>query len=173
MATVSESTVIPLSDLLNKISLYRYNPTNIQRVILDHLNDVTNGKIDIVDPTSPFVFLLEASSVNAAAAMQENRLNLRRQYKQLAQSVDEIYPHMSDKNFINLFAIPSKAKFTFMIQMTSFENSLVNIPNEEAKKSLYHEILKSNLITIYLVYNILLILENLIMMKFKLVMMLL
>lgn len=134
MATVTETTVIPLSDLLNKIALYRYNPTNIQRVILDHLNDITNGKIDIVDPTSPFVFLLEASSVNTAAAMQENRINLRRQYKQLAQSVDEIYPHMSDKNFINLFAIPSKAKFTFMIQMTSFENALVAIPNEEAKK---------------------------------------
>lgn len=134
MAAITETTAIPLSNLLQNITRYRYNPSNIQRVILDHLNDVTNGKVDIVDPTSPFVFLLEASSVNAAAAMQENRLNLRRQYKQLAQSVEEIYPHMSDKNFINLFATPSKAKFTFMIQMTSFESMLVSVPNEAAKK---------------------------------------
>lgn len=134
MATVTETNALPLSGLLDNIMLHRYNPTNIQRVILDHLSDVTNGKIQIVDPTSPFIFLLEASTVNAAAAMQENRLNLRRQYKQLAQTADEIYPHMSDKNFINLFATPSKAKFTFMIQMTSFESMLVSIPNEAAKK---------------------------------------
>jgi hypothetical protein len=134
MASITETKAVPLKELLANILLYRYNPTNIQRVILDHLSDVTNGKIDIVDPTSPFIFLLEASTVNTAAAMQENRLNLRRQYKQLAQSVEEIYPHMSDKNFINLFAIPSKAKFNFMIQMTSFENMMVKIPNEAAKK---------------------------------------
>lgn len=134
MATVEATNVVPLSNVLTKIQDYKYNPSNIQRVILDHLDDITDGKINIVDPSTPFVFLLEMSAVNASAAMVESINNLRRQYPVLSQSVDDIYPHMSDKDFVNLFATPSKANFTFMIQKVSLLNNLIDVPNENCKK---------------------------------------
>lgn len=134
MATVEATTVVPLSNILTKIQDYKYNPSNIQRVILDHLDEITDGKINVVDPSNPFVFLLEMSAVNASAAMVESIGNLRRQYPVLSQSVDEIYPHMSDKDFVNLFATPSKANFTFMIQKVSLLNNLVDVPLENCKK---------------------------------------
>ena len=134
MSVVSATNPLPLSDVLSDISKYKFNPSNIQRVILDHLDAITDGKINIVDPSTPFVFLLEMSAVNASAAMTENIINLRRQYPVLSQSVDEIYPHMSDKDFVNLFATPPKANFTFMIQKVSLLNRLVDVPIENCKK---------------------------------------
>ena len=134
MATVTATTGTPLSSVLSDIQKYKFNPSNIQRVILDHLDHITDGLIDIVDPSTPFVFLLEMSSVNASAAMTESMTNLRKQYPVLSQTVDEIYPHMSDKDFVNLFATPSKANFTFMIQKVSLLNKLLDVPSENCKK---------------------------------------
>lgn len=106
-----------IQKLMSNIEQYRYNPSAIQRTILDYLDEITNGEVDIVDPTNPFVFLLESSSVNTAAAIQESLVNLRKQYASLAQTQEDLYLHMSDKDFNNRFSVPSETEFTFVIQV--------------------------------------------------------
>lgn len=134
MAELTNSYKLPIFDLMNNIALNRFNPSNIQRLILDHLETVSNGEVDIVDPTNPFVYLLEASSVNTAVAMAENRLALRRQYPSLAQTEEEVYLHMSDKDFIGRFATPTKTTFTIMIQLNSLLSHMVRDDNEKCLK---------------------------------------
>lgn len=104
---------------------YKYNPSAIQRLILDHLDEITNGEVDIVDPTNPFVFLLESSAVNTALAVTENFNNLRKQYPSLAQTEEELYLHMSDKDYVNRFAVPSETDFTFVIQVNDMYTKMV------------------------------------------------
>lgn len=134
MVDIVATNHISTKSLMENIELYRYNPSAIQRTILDYLEATTNGEVDIVDPTNPFVFLLEASCVNTAVAISENRLATRKQYPILAQTEEELYIHMSDKDFVGRFAAPSETNFTFLISRSSMLENMVDDLLEECQK---------------------------------------
>lgn len=135
MVDVVSTNKISVNKLLGSLELYKYNPSAIQRVTLDYLEAVTNAQVDIVDPTNPFVFLLEASAVQTALAVNETRLALRKQYPSLAQTEDEVYMHMSDRDFSDRFATPSDSIFTFLINYNSFLTNSVRDENEGCQKT--------------------------------------
>ncbi len=125
----TSSTLTSLSTLMSNITEYKYNPVMIQQAILEYLQNVTNGLVDIVDPTNPFVFLLEASTVNTSAAMQENELNTRRLYPSLALTYNDLYRHMSTQDFLDIYSTPAVGNFYFVIEKNSLLSSLTNNPN--------------------------------------------
>ncbi len=135
MPNLVNYTPIPVSALMSQITQYKYNPSAIQRVILDNLFQYTQGQADVVDPTNPFVFLLEASCVNTAAAMQESLINLNKQYPSLAQTFDDLYLHMSDLDYLNIFSSPSSTDFTWMINLTQLLGGLIDSPSQQCKKA--------------------------------------
>lgn len=120
--------------ILDQIEKYRFNPTGIQRVVLDYLRDVTEGTVDIVDPTNPFVFALESSAVSTAAFMTQNEVNTRRQYARVAQTPEDIFRHLSDKDFIDCFASPSSCKFSIMVPKEDLLAKMVTDPNTGIRK---------------------------------------
>lgn len=134
MTTVINNGTLTVSNLLDDIALYKYNPSGIQRVVLDYLRSITDGVVDVVDPTNPFVFLLEASSVNTAAAMIENAANTRKQYPAAAQTPEDIYIHMSDVDFIDRFATPAMTRFSIMMQKDDVINKMILDPITASKK---------------------------------------
>ncbi len=134
MTDLVKYTPIPVSKLMPQIQQYKNNPSAIQRVILDNLLSYTNGQADTVDPTNPFVFLLESSCVNTAAAIQESKLNLNKQYSALAQTFDDLYMHMSDKDYLNIYATPATTNFTWMLSFTELLGNMVTDPATGNKK---------------------------------------
>lgn len=124
----------PVSTILQQMDKYKFNPSGVQRVILDHLRDVTDGKIDIVDPTNPFVFLLESSTVNTVNFIVQNEVNTRKQYPSAAQTEDDVYIHMSDKDFVDRFASPVQTKFSIIINKNELLESLVPVPGSNYSK---------------------------------------
>lgn len=134
MATVTNNAGVKVSNLLEDIALYKYNPSGIQRVVLEHLRSLTDGVVDVIDPTNPFVFLLESSSVNTAAAMMENAANTRKQYPAAAQTPEDIYVHMSDVDFVDRFATPAMTRFSIMMQKDDVINKMVLDPLTASKK---------------------------------------
>ena len=134
MADITNYTPITVSTLMANINTVKYNPSAIQRTALAYLSDVTNGLVDIVDPTNPFIFLLEMAAVETASGIIENSANMRMQYPSLAQSTADLYNHMSDKDFINRFATPSNTVFSFTIQRSSLISAMVDIPLEKCGK---------------------------------------
>jgi hypothetical protein len=133
MAT-SLTDVSTISGVLNNVAKYRFNPAGIQRVVLQHLRDVSAGQIEIVDPTNPFVFCVEASAVNVAAFMIESEANTRKQYPSVSQTAEDLYIHMSDKDFIDRFATPSSTTFSIMIQKEDLLSKLVYDPVTQGSK---------------------------------------
>jgi hypothetical protein len=117
-----------ISELLSNMQQYQYNPALIQGDILDHLNTVTDGGVNVVDPSNPFVFGLEAATVCTAGFMSKNETNTRRQYPQLAQTPEDLYLHMSDWDYINRFAKPSQATFSFVFDKDELVSKLVTDP---------------------------------------------
>ena len=104
---------------------YAYNPAAIQSGVLDILDEVSNGTIEVVDPTSPFVFALESAACLVAAAMTKGEAWTRRQYPKLSQSVEDLYIHMADKDYIDRFATPSKVIFSLLLSETEILSKLV------------------------------------------------
>ena len=117
-------TSTSIATLMSRLDKYKHNPSGIQRIMLEYLDEVTNGEVDIVDPTNPFVFLLESSSVNTALAINENLVNLRKQYASLAQSEQDLYLHLSDKDFLNRFSSPAETDFTIVLQVNDLLNKM-------------------------------------------------
>lgn len=135
MANLTTTESIQLSDHLTNLDLVKYNPSAIQSYILNQLSYVSGGKVNIVDPTNPFVFLLEASCVNTAAAVNHNRQSLRKQYASLSQTTDELYHHLSDKDLIDRFATPSATEVTFLIQYETLLGQMVRDDTEGCIKA--------------------------------------
>jgi len=133
MGNLVNYTPIPVGSLMSQIQQFKYNPSSIQRVILDNLYQYTSGQADIVDPTNPFVFLLESSCVNTAIANQESLINLQRQYPSLAQSFSDLYLHMSDEDYLNIFSEPAQTTFTWQINYNELINNLVDNPALQCK----------------------------------------
>lgn len=114
-----------VNSLLNKVVEFQYNPSLIQRSILETLREVTNGEKTIVDPTNPFVFGLEAASVLTAAFMMKDETNTRRQYPLAAQTNDDLYIHMSDKDYLDRFATPAKTTMSFLLPLAEVIEKMV------------------------------------------------
>lgn len=102
----------PVSKLVKNVLDFQYNPTLIQRAVLSTLTDVTGGEKVIVDPTNPFVFCLEAASCLTAGFMLQADAMNRKQYALSAQTPEDLYLHMSDRDYVNRFAIPATTTFT-------------------------------------------------------------
>lgn len=116
------SKIAKLKDSIKEI---KYNPAAIQRQMLDTLESSYNGDIDVVDPTNPFVFLLEASAVMTSAAMSEAEALTRKQYPSMAQTLEELYLHMSDTDFLNRFATPSRSSFQLLLHKEELRSKAV------------------------------------------------
>lgn len=135
MAEISPSKSVSIQLLTQQIELYKSNPSAIQRVVYDYLEEVTNGEVDLVDPTNPFIFLLESSSVNTAVAVNENLVGLRRLYPSQAQNTEDLYRHLSDKDYLDRFATPSEAEFTVVVQVNDIMSKMVKSESENCYKA--------------------------------------
>lgn len=101
----------------SKMNEFVGNPSAIQRVALAQLESALNGEVDIVDPSNPFVFLLETATVLASASIEANTANNRKQYPTVAVSEEDIYLHMSDVDYIDRFSKPGMAKFWILLSL--------------------------------------------------------
>lgn len=106
---------------LDKLAYYKYHPNGILNVSLNRLQDMLDGKIEIVDPSNPFIYLLETSSLNTAFAIQEYTLLTRKMYPRLANNEDDLYLHMSDVDYLGRFAEPAQAEVIFNILFSDFQ----------------------------------------------------
>lgn len=127
---------MPLSieEMKAQIDLVRFNPSAICQVALDVLEEVNAGTRLVVDPTNPFMFLLEASAVNASAAMSSFADYSRKQYGVMAQDEDEIYMHMSDKDFLGRFGTPSSTTMVMLLSLEEVRSKALPTPLTNMKK---------------------------------------
>jgi len=120
--------------LLDRVIEFQYNPTAIQKSVIDMLGEITDGEIQVVDPTNPFVFCLESCAVMTAAFMAKNEANTRKQYPVAAQTAEDLYLHMSDKDYADRFASPSSAPFCFMFSKQEAISKMVLDPATGIRK---------------------------------------
>lgn len=106
-----------MQNLKSRVSEFINHPTNIARVKLEHLAEISGSEVNFVDPTSPWAFQLEASSVAVSSAVDEMSSSLRKLYPKLASTQDDLYRHMSDIDYIDRFAAPSTCEMTIAVSV--------------------------------------------------------
>lgn len=112
---IRDSADTSVSRFLTNIDQVRTNPAAIQRLMLAQIRDTLNGTVLVVDATNPFVNLMESSAVNTASFIIDNETTTRRQYPSASQTIDDLYLHMSDKDYIDRFAVPTRANFRLLM----------------------------------------------------------
>lgn len=122
-----------MSELISEVADVRSNPAAIQRVVTNALNSAIDGEYDLVDPSNPFVFLLEASVATAAAGIRQSQALDRKRYAVLSQSEEDLYRHMSDIDYANRFATPSHVTLTLMISLDELKKRAVIYKNGISK----------------------------------------
>lgn len=116
------------------ILAYQFDPTRMQGLGIQLIRDSSDGLIDIVDCTNPMVALMEACACTVSAGLEKMEVLNRRDYAIAAQTIEDLYPHMSDKDYTDRFATPSTTVFNILISMDELNNSLVLDPATNTKK---------------------------------------
>lgn len=126
---------IKMKDLQASLEAVRLNPTLMQRTVIQHLRDATEGKVDIVDVSNPVSFTLESAVVAVSTFMSQNEINTRKQYPAAAQDQEDLYLHMSDKDYPGRFALPApNTKFSIVLRKEEILNKMVVDPATGYKK---------------------------------------
>lgn len=84
------------------------SPASAIQMNLDMLEEAYEGKIEIVDATNPYMNLIECSAIMAAGSLMRSEVLSRREFKTLAQTEEDLFPHMSDEDHKDRFSKPSK-----------------------------------------------------------------
>lgn len=98
-----------MSDLRDSIDRVRYCPSSIGRVVFEDLRRRRGENYVPADVTSPYMHCMETACTLASSAMIRNDANNRKQYAKIAETEDEIYLHMSDKDYLGRFGAPGQA----------------------------------------------------------------
>lgn len=115
---------LTISELSDNLALYKNDPSLAQRVILDQISTH-----NIMNPTNPFIFLLEAAVAATAASAEDHYLTLRKQYASMAIDREDLYLHMSDAGYQDRFASPATAEFSVVIQ---YDSLMFIMPDNES-----------------------------------------
>lgn len=104
------------------------NPSEIQRLVIQEAEDQLGGEVKLVDASNPFVYLSSVASASMAAFVIGDESAERRLYPVLAQTPEDLYYHMSDKDYIDRFAAPAFQDFYFMVRLAELQARLVTDP---------------------------------------------
>jgi hypothetical protein len=120
--------------LAENINLVRYNPSAMNRLIYRNLSDLTEGRRQVCDATNPLAFGIDASCAVVSAFMTQNQVVNRRQYAAAAQTWDDLYYHMSDKDYINRFATPSRTTMSLLLSVNEILENAKPTSNPNIRK---------------------------------------
>lgn len=93
------------------------DPMACASLALRALENSNDGEIRIIDPSNPFVYLMETSVVLYTNSLDRQITNLSRQYVANARNWNELYRHMSDKDFEGIFSTPGQAPIMFFLDV--------------------------------------------------------
>lgn len=134
MATTTTFTATPLSEIKDRLAEAIYDPTLLVQAKLETIEAITNGEGLLLDPTHPAIVLLEMASCEAANNIQETVGLLRKEYPALAETSEDLYRHMSDKDYLNRFATPSTTTMTLAVIVSDLMSKLIYDASEDTYK---------------------------------------
>lgn len=120
---------ITVSAIANDIATIRNDPALVQTRILDLVEHASDGGLTLVDPNNPFALGLEMAAALAVNNVTEARILTRKAYPSLANTVLDVYAHMTDYDYRDVFTTPSRAKFVILLDKEETLSKTVRDPS--------------------------------------------
>ena len=104
------------------------NPHLLQSYILEKFSESTGGKQVIVDGNNPTSFLIEGFSSMASKLVQKiDDTVLPAIYPSRAQSISDLYKHLSDYDYLGLFASPASCTIVLIVEQGYLMRNAVEV----------------------------------------------
>lgn len=123
-----------LQRIRDDIPKFAHNPSLITQRKIQLLEAATFGELDVVDATNPFMHLISSGTIISSGILSEMENINRRMYPYSAQRIQELLPHMSDKDFSDLFARPDQAGFFFIYRKQELIDNMVEVEGTGVRK---------------------------------------
>lgn len=107
--------------LAKNILLFAHHPAAMQTLLLNQLLDVEDaeGQIVLRDPTDPVVYLAEMGTMLGHATLMGLQESVPKTFPSMAQTYDDLFRHMSDVDYVDVFAQPSTTELLLLIDVDS------------------------------------------------------
>lgn len=123
-----------IRDIMNDALAASYDPSGQYRAAMRTMVSVMNGEIDDISPANPVVYSTEVQAALIAAFTENMQSETRRLLQVAALTPEDLYPHMADVHFTNIFNLPSKTIFTLILEKKEILNAMVSIPGTMSSK---------------------------------------
>lgn len=110
-------------ELLKDMSPFTSNPLRAISLTFSMLEDLTDGKVRMVEASNPIAYLAEVSAVNVAAAVSRAEVLTRKIYPEMIRTEEDLYRHMADPDYLNRFSKPA----TMIIGVLFSTHELMNL----------------------------------------------
>lgn len=111
------------SEIMGLMDAARFDSAGQLRNVIRRFNSVVDGDNRLVDPTNPLVFLMEMACAGAANTAIHHETEMRRKHPMLALIKEDLYYHLTDRQYSGIFAIPPE---TVMGMILPVEDILTN-----------------------------------------------
>ena len=130
-----EKTFYELTDeKIKELTLFKNNPGNVIEYAYGLLNELTEDRVNVPDPTTPFSYVMEMSAMTASTLHQAHETNYRNQYPKLATTYENLYNHMFDQHYIGRFATPGRCRFDIYFKRNELMANLVDTGENKVKR---------------------------------------
>lgn len=110
------------------------NPMSLARLVVEDLEARVEGGVELSNPLNPAVHAYDMMSSLAAAGIRTNKALNRRHYPGAANNFEDTYHHMSDADYIDIFAAPAETTMTLLYQKEELISRMVDTGSGGVRK---------------------------------------
>lgn len=114
------------TDLSAKMDAVVNNPAGLLGVMVDAVESITNGETQVVAAGHPLTMLMEFAATAASVAVSRNATYDRRRYPVMATTMEDLYDHMVDQDFLDRFSTPGRATLKVLLSAEELLKRAVN-----------------------------------------------
>jgi hypothetical protein len=111
-----------------------FDPSATYRASLRTLLQVMNGELDNISPINPVVYAIENQAALIGGFTETMQSETRRLLQVQALTPEDLYPHMADIHFSNIFNLPSSTVFTLILNKAEILNKMLPVPGTMSRK---------------------------------------
>lgn len=112
------------------------NPMTIASMALTEIENRLGGDTIIADPNTPFCHLLEFGSSVSASVINDINEKFPALYPKRARTMEELYAHMSDFDYLRMYSTPAQAQLRMMLPKKYLQDQAVSYNENYSKLSI-------------------------------------
>lgn len=124
------------TDFKKAIDRLQANPIACASLCFRAMEELSAGKVKIVDPSAPFPYLMETAVLLAANSLDRNVTNLQQIYPSNANNYQNLYKHMCDRDYRSRFSTPGSAPIMFFLDLDELKNKAVPVNDGSGNRKL-------------------------------------